>query len=417
MKSKKYFTPKKTLIFLPLLLLFFVCTFFIGYFTTEYYTQSYDNTEPVPSPTVADVVEEEIQFTEVDGITNILLLSTDARPGEKVSRSDSMMLLTIDNINKKLKVTSLLRDMLVEIENHGEEKLNHAFAYGESAKTIETIQNNFGIKIDNYIVVDFNGFKQVINSIDGVPIEIKNYEVKELNNYILDCGGTEKDLLTSAGTYNLNGSQALAYARIRMVGNGEYERTERQRALIQAAVNKFQDSSPITIATLLKDLLPYIKTNISIPNAIDYTLTALKIGNTSSFNIDQFRLPVDSVAQSALFESKGWVFIIDKSENAKALQEFIFNDNKNYKPNKSNLSSIVERCYANYGNMDEVLAESPMEDVDINEGYLYDYSRELDQEDFLEDNWTNKTDNTSTSIDDETYYDDLDYSDCDESWE
>ncbi|EGT0013327.1 LCP family protein [Clostridium perfringens] len=352
MDKKKHFnfSKKQKITIFSLLAILILIASVVGFFIFRFYNHSYEgNTDPAK----VNTVDEDIKFKEVPGITNILLLSSDARPGEDVSRSDSIMILTIDNINKKLKVTSLMRDMLVKIDGHGEEKLNHAFAYGGPTKTIETIQNNFGIKLHNYVIVDFNAFVKVIDAINGIEVTIKDYELDELNKYILDGGGSERDLLTSPGTYNLNGYQALSYARIRKVGNGEYERTERQRAVLQIALEKVKDMSTVKLVSLLNELFPYVKTNISLGNAMDYGFTALNVGKNCNFEIEQFRVPIDSISKGGIIDNKGWVFVIDKVETSKALQEFIFNDNKNYEPDTSNFDSIIEQYFNDYDIKDD----------------------------------------------------------------
>ena len=350
-KKKQFnFSKKQKITIFSLLAILILIASVVGFFVFRFYNHSYEgNTDPAK----VNTVDEDIKFKEVPGITNILLLSSDARPGEDVSRSDSIMILTIDNINKKLKVTSLMRDMLVKIDGHGEEKLNHAFAYGGPTKTIETIQNNFGIKLNNYVIVDFNAFVKVIDAINGIEVTVKDYELDELNKYILDGGGSEKDLLPSPGTYNLNGYQALSYARIRKVGNGEYERTERQRAVLQIALEKIKDMSKVKIVSLLNELFPYVKTNISLGNAMDYGFTALNVGKKCNFEIEQFRVPLDSISKGGIINNKGWVFVIDKVETSKALQEFIFNDNKNYEPDTSNFDSIIEQYFNDYDIKDD----------------------------------------------------------------
>lgn len=350
-KKKQFnFSKKQKITIFSLIAILILITSVVGFFVFRFYNHSYEgNTDPAK----VNTVDEDIKFKEVPGITNILLLSSDARPGEDVSRSDSIMILTIDNINKKLKVTSLMRDMLVKIDGHGEEKLNHAFAYGGPTKTIETIQNNFGIKLNNYVIVDFNAFVKVIDAINGIEVTVKDYELDELNKYILDGGGSEKDLLPSPGTYNLNGYQALSYARIRKVGNGEYERTERQRAVLQIALEKIKDMSKVKIVSLLNELFPYVKTNISLGNAMDYGFTALNVGKKCNFEIEQFRVPLDSISKGGIINNKGWVFVIDKVETSKALQEFIFNDNKNYEPDTSNFDSIIEQYFNDYDIKDD----------------------------------------------------------------
>lgn len=352
MDKKKHFnfSKKQKITIFSLLAILILIASVVGFFIFRFYNHSYEgNTDPAK----VNTVDEDIKFKEVPGITNILLLSSDARPGEDVSRSDSIMILTIDNINKKLKVTSLMRDMLVKIDGHGEEKLNHAFAYGGPTKTIETIQNNFGIKLHNYVIVDFNAFVKVIDAINGIEVTIKDYELDELNKYILDGGGSEKDLLPSPGTYNLNGYQALSYARIRKVGNGEYERTERQRAVLQIALEKVKDMSTVKLVSLLNELFPYIKTNISLGNAMDYGFTALNVGKNCNFEIEQFRVPIDSISKGGIIDNKGWVFVIDKVETSKALQEFIFNNNKNYEPDTSNFDSIIDQYFNDYDIKDD----------------------------------------------------------------
>ena len=352
MDKKKHFnfSKKQKITIFSLLAILILIASVVGFFVFRFYNHSYEgNTYPAK----VNTVDEDIKFKEVPGITNILLLSSDARPGEDVSRSDSIMILTIDNINKKLKVTSLMRDMLVKIDGHGEEKLNHAFAYGGPTKTIETIQNNFGIKLNNYVIVDFNAFVKVIDSINGIEVTVKDYELDELNKYILDGGGSEEDLLPSPGTYNLNGYQALSYARIRKVGNGEYERTERQRAVLQIALEKVKDMSTVKLVSLLNELFPYVKTNISLGNAMDYGFTALNVGKKCNFEIEQFRVPLDSISKGGIINNKGWVFVIDKVETSKALQEFIFNDNKNYEPDTSNFDSIIEQYFNDYDIKDD----------------------------------------------------------------
>ncbi|PWW98933.1 LytR family transcriptional regulator [Clostridium perfringens] len=352
MDKKKHFnfSKKQKITIFSLLAILILIASVVGFFVFRFYNHSYEeNTDPAK----VNTVDEDIKFKEVPGITNILLLSSDARPGEDVSRSDSIMILTIDNINKKLKVTSLMRDMLVKIDGHGEEKLNHAFAYGGPTKTIETIQNNFGIKLNNYVIVDFNAFVKVIDAINGIEVTVKDYELDELNKYILDGGGSEEDLLPSPGTYNLNGYQALSYARIRKVGNGEYERTERQRAVLQIALEKVKDMSTVKLVSLLNELFPYVKTNISLGNAMDYGFTALNVGKKCNFEIEQFRVPLDSISKGGIINNKGWVFVIDKVETSKALQEFIFNDNKIYEPDTSNFDSIIEQYFNDYDIKDD----------------------------------------------------------------
>ena len=132
-----------------------------------------------------DIEKNNVDYKEVDGITNILLLGTDGRTLDEASRSDTIMILTIDDIHKKLKLTSIMRDTFVEIPGHGEQKINAAFAYGGTTLLMKTIEMNFQIKLDKYAIINFFGFKDLIDSIGGLDIDVKPSELHELNRCIV----------------------------------------------------------------------------------------------------------------------------------------------------------------------------------------------------------------------------------------
>ncbi|MGL4914032.1 MAG: LCP family protein, partial [Romboutsia sp.] len=116
-----------------------------------------------------------------NGITNVLLIGTDGRPGEDSSRSDAMMILTIDSKNKSLKLTSLARDTYVDIPGHGKQKLTHAYVYGQESLLIETIEKNFELDIQNYAAVDFYSFMDIVDALGGVEVEVQKGEISEMN--------------------------------------------------------------------------------------------------------------------------------------------------------------------------------------------------------------------------------------------
>ena len=119
-----------------------------------------------------------------NGITNILLIGTDGRPGEKNSRSDSMMILTIDGKNKSLKLTSLARDTYVDIPGHGKQKLTHAYVYGQESLLIDTIEKNFELDIQDYATVNFYSFMDIVDTLGGVQVDVQDGEIKEMNKFI-----------------------------------------------------------------------------------------------------------------------------------------------------------------------------------------------------------------------------------------
>ena len=127
------------------------------------------------------------KIEDVNGITNILLLGTDGRKGETAFRTDSMIILTIDSNNKNIKLTSLARDTYVDIPGKGKGKLNTAYFWGKEPLLFETIENEFGIGVDKFAIVDFTSLMDIIYVLDGVEVDVSSTEIKELNKYVQEC--------------------------------------------------------------------------------------------------------------------------------------------------------------------------------------------------------------------------------------
>lgn len=261
--------------------------------------------------------------TTIKGIKNILLLGADFRANEKTARTDSMMILTLDTVNKKVKVTSLLRDMLVNIDGHGKSKLNHAFAFGGADLTMKVIEDNFGIKIDDYVMIDFNGFMAIIDKLGGVEVDVQKEDISDLNKYIFDV--TEKGAvkITSPGKQKLNGTQALAYCRIRKNSGGEHRRTERQREVINAIIQEFKDTNILKYPSLIKTGLEYIDTNMGFTKLLDLAYAGSKLDLN---NIETLQVPFDDISKGGIWKNHGWVFRIDLDVTGKLLQDYLFED-------------------------------------------------------------------------------------------
>lgn len=260
---------------------------------------------------------------DIDGIKNILLIGADFREGEKSARSDSMMILTLDSVHNKVKLTSLLRDMLVNIDGHGKSKLNHAFAYGGIDLTIDTIENNFGVKIDNYAVIDFNGFMDVIDSLGGVTVDVQEEDLSDLNQYIFDVTTEGAIEIKSAGVQKLNGTQALAYCRIRKNSGGEYRRTERQREVINAIIQQVKDTSVLKYPSIFSAGISYVDTDLQLKEMLNLAYAGLRL-NLS--DIETLQVPFTDISKGGSWKNYGWVFRIDLEVTGKLLQDYIFED-------------------------------------------------------------------------------------------
>ncbi|KYH34845.1 regulatory protein MsrR [Clostridium tepidiprofundi DSM 19306] len=281
--------------------------------------------------------KEKDKYKEIDGISNILLVGIDARTLNEPSRSDAIMILTLDNVHKKIKLTSIMRDTYVEIPKHGEQKITHAFAYGGIDLLKDTIERNFKIKIDNFAIINFDGFKELIDSIGGLEINVKDSELRELNRCILleiqdnpKLKLKDAHYLKKSGLQLLNGQQVLAYSRMRHIGNGCYDRSKRQRYVVNLIADKLRDTSLLKYPTVAQKLLKCVRTDLQFTEALNVAYTAYKIGD---FNIEQLQIPADKLSYGRIYKDKGWVLLIDKEQNTDVLHKFIFDDIK-YDPSK-----------------------------------------------------------------------------------
>ncbi|MEG2985591.1 MAG: LCP family protein [Peptostreptococcaceae bacterium] len=272
-------------------------------------------------------------YKEVKGITNILLVGTDGRTLEESSRSDSMMILTIDNKNKSLKLTSLARDTYVDIPGHGDAKLNAAYAYGGINLLIETIESNFKLDIQNYAIVNFFSFMDIVTTLDGVVVDVKPNEIEELNKFIPECYELDKnknkgpiEYIEHSGKQKLNGYQALSYGRIRK-NDSALERDRRQRELIQGMMDGVKNLSITKYPELMNTILPYIKTNMKPTTILSLGATVLEIGD---LNVKSLEFPMEEYSIGGSYKNAGWVWRYDEDKCLPILHDFIF-DNIEYK--------------------------------------------------------------------------------------
>ena len=259
-------------------------------------------------------------------ITNIALFGLDRR-GDETSRTDTIMIVSVDRYNKKIKLTSLMRDMYVDIPGRGGDRINHAYAYGGPEVAINTINKNFDMDIKYYATVDFKGVQMIINKIGGVNINVKEGEIKYLNSNLHELNGIDeeniKGEIAGSGIWNLSGKQALAYMRIRYYGDADYERTQRQRTVLTELLDRVKISGIFKYPELVSAVLPYVETNISKVDILTLGLTALGFRN----NIEQYRLPVDNMFSSQSIRGMS-VLVPDMEANKKQLHKFIYEETK-----------------------------------------------------------------------------------------
>ncbi len=257
-------------------------------YTTEYSkpTLPSDFTEPTIDPTdvttapEAEIIISSEQYPE---LINIMLVGQDRRPGEKyLTRSDAMILCTFNTKDKTITMTSFMRDLYVNIPGHGHDKMNAAYAKGGMKLLRATMLENFAIDVDAFVEVDFSGFEKAVDVLDGVTISLTQAETEYLNDYY--------GWNLTAGVNRLKGDQALAYSRIRHIGNADFGRTERQRNVINSIINECKSMSWSKAHELLTQLLPLVATDMTNDQIFSY---AMKLFPLLKGDIESQRIPVD----------------------------------------------------------------------------------------------------------------------------
>ena len=263
-----------------------------------------------------------------DSITNIALFGIDASDGG-VGRSDSIMIATIDTHNKKLKLTSIMRDSYVNIDGHGLDKINHAYAFGKAELAIKTLNENFDLNISEFAAVNFSTLPKIIDKLGGIELDIDSEELQYINGYISDLNGinnTSVSPISSTGLQHVNGTQAMAYCRIRYTSGGDYKRTERHREVLSKMFEKILSMSPTSYPSLLNEILPMISTSLSASEIMDLGNEVLKVGSTS---LEQERFPLDGYCEGQMI---GGVYYLtfDKETTVNQLHDYIFEDKRTW---------------------------------------------------------------------------------------
>ncbi len=272
--------------------------------------------------------ENSIPILYDKNVFNILLIGSDTRKSGGAGRSDAMILLSINKKTKKIIVTSILRDIYLQIPGKkNNNRINAAYAFGGADLLMETIEQNFKIQVEQYASVDFYAFIDIVDAVEGVTLEVTEKDIPVINGYVMELNqltGQEetKDFLTEPGTLLLSGKQALGYARNRYVGNSDFERTARQRKVLEQIFKKVKNSELAEIKALLNIILPQITTNLtegeifslilSLPSYIDY-------------DIEQWSIPMAGTYSSKRIRGMA-VLGIDFNENIDELHSKVYDE-------------------------------------------------------------------------------------------
>lgn len=203
---------------------------------------------------------------------NIAIYGVDSRDDElgKGNRSDCIIIASIDNKSKTIRLISVYRDTYVDIEGYGLDKITHAYAYGGPELALKTLNENLDLNVSEFLTVNFDSVADAVNALGGIKITVESDELEDLNRIISDTSkhtGISSDYISEPGTQTLDGVQAVSYARIRHTSGGDYRRTERMRTVIEAMFEKLKTKSLGEINDFADEILPKVYTNVG-PDSI-----------------------------------------------------------------------------------------------------------------------------------------------------
>ena len=267
-----------------------------------------------------------------DGVVNILLIGNDSRENGEDGRSDAMILLSISSRTKTIYMTSLLRDIYVDIPGHDGNRLNAAYAFGGAELLMKTIEHNFGIPVNRYMLVNFEAFANLVDAVDGIELELTRDEIEYVNGYLVEYNmltgreqGTDNMDLSVAdngpAVVHLNGPQALAYSRNRYLGT-DFGRTERQRKVLTAVIGKLPGAVLTNAGGLIDSLMPNLTTNLTKNECFSLSLMA---GKLLTYDIVSDNIPQPDTYRDVTIREMQ-VLEVDFETNTRYLREKIYGE-------------------------------------------------------------------------------------------
>ena len=283
------------------------------------------NSDPIEEGNI--IINNNISSVESEvltGYTNIALFGVDARDGilKAGAHSDVIMIASINNATKDVKLVSVYRDTYLDNTNEEYRKATECYFYGGPERAINMLNKNLDLNIEDYVTVDFNAIATTVDALGGVDIDIQEDEVEHLNNYLVDTsqvlGIDSYENISGPGMQHLDGLHALSYCRIRYTTGDDFKRTERQRAVLQQLFEKAKTMDILTLNNLADELLDMCVTSMTLNEilALIQDIASYNIVNTTGF-------PFNSQGQT-LPDAGDCVVPKTLSENVLQLHRYLF---------------------------------------------------------------------------------------------
>ena len=288
--------------------------------------------EEVVQESVNELTKETLE--KMEEYTNIALFGLDTRQAGslgKGNRSDTIMVASINNDTKDVKIVSVYRDSYLNLANDKYRKCNEAYSVGGPEQAVAMLNMNLDLKIDHYMSVDFLAVSEVVDLLGGIEIDVDEYEIEHLNNYTVETSkvtGKKTEKLTKTGLQTLDGVQATSYCRIRYTAGDDFKRTERQREVLETIAQKAKTMSVSQLDEIIKKVFPMCATNMTVDQLLAIAADGLSynIVGTSGFPFD---VVTDSVGSAG-----SCVVPVDMEKNVSQLHKYLY-DAENYQPSET----------------------------------------------------------------------------------
>lgn len=298
-----------------------------------------------------------------DGYTTIALFGGDSREGqlEAGTHADTIIVVSIDNKSKEIRMASVYRDTLLEQEDQTYNKANHAYFNGGPKEAINMLNRNLDLDIEDYATVDFKAMSDVVDLLGGVEINVTDAEAKMMNKYIKEtakAAGKKANELSGGGTYNLDGPQAVTYSRLRKLEGGDYKRTERQRVVIKTLFNKIKSIDLGTLNEIIDTVFPQVSTSLTLKEIAGLASGAAKykLADNSGFPFEK----TDGIR----YQSAGDVVVpLGLAENVQELHKFLYP-----KEEEKETSSTVQQISDNIAYLTGVVRPAELDEENSQDG-------------------------------------------------
>ncbi|MFA0814824.1 MAG: LCP family protein [Anaerofustis sp.] len=331
-KVKKHPKKKKHFVRRVVLMLLFVALVYVALVGYQIASSLMDSLNTVDRVNIGDtddalMINDGVSAAAANsGVINIALFGLDARADETASRSDTIIVLSVDTVNHDITLTSILRDTYIGIPDEYYSKINAAYFIGGPELAVQTLNTNFDLDIHDYITVDFSAIADIVDAVGGVEITVSEDEVDALNGLIFDSnrllGGTLSPYI-SAGTQVLDGKQALAYCRIRKLGNGDFDRTARQREVIEQILDAVKTNfSPDLITRMASAVSDDISTSMSNKELFHLAWEVFRARKT----VQMDSLTDSTYLKSATIDGSMVLVTVTQEDAVKDLHSIIYGD-------------------------------------------------------------------------------------------